>query len=68
MEKIKCIRSLNGEIIPIHNIAIISEEKYSHYIWTNSDNEENDMGHELSEKSYRRLLNELDIIDGGFID
>ena len=26
MDKIKCIRTENGTIIPIHNIAIISDE------------------------------------------
>ena len=27
MDKIKCIRSENGTIIPIHNIAVISAEE-----------------------------------------
>ena len=69
MDKIKCIRSENGSIIPIHNIAIISPEKSSHYIWTNCDVQEDNCGHKLSDRTYNILLKELDIIDGrGFKD
>lgn len=69
MDKIKCIRSENGTIIPIHNIAVISAKDASHYIWTNSDCDSNDCGHKLSDKTYNILLEELDIIDDrGFKD
>lgn len=67
MDKIKCIRSENGIIIPIHNIAVISAENSSHYVWTNVDNDCH--GHKLSDRSYNILLEELDIIDRrGFKD
>ena len=62
MDKIKCIRTKNGNIIPIHNIAIISSEEASHYIWTNCDTQEDNYGHKLSDKAYNALLEELDII------
>jgi len=69
MDKIKCIRSENGTIIPIHNIALISDEKSSHYIWTNADIRDGIYGSKLSDKSYNILLKELDIIDDrGFKD
>lgn len=61
MDKIKCIRSENGTIIPIHNIAVISAKNSSHYIWTNSDGD--NCGYKLSNKTYNILLEELDIID-----
>ena len=53
MDKIKCIRSENGTIIPIHNIAVISAEDSSHYIWTNSDCDSNNCGHKLSDRTYK---------------
>ena len=69
MDKIKCIRSENGTIIPIHNIAIISAEGTSHRIWTNSDCDSNNCGHKLSNRTYDVLLEQLDIIDRrGFND
>lgn len=69
MDKIKCIRSENGTIIPIHNIAVISAEDACHYIWTNSDCDSNNCGHKLSDRTYNILLEELDIIDRrGFKD
>jgi len=69
MSKIKCIRSENGTIIPIYNIAVISAEDASHYIWTNSDSDSNNCGHKLSDRTYNILLEELDIIDiRGFKD
>ena len=69
MNKIKCIRSENGTIIPIHNIAVISAKNASHYIRTNSDCDTNSFGHKLSDRTYNILLEELDIIDGrGFKD
>ena len=68
MDKIKCIRSENGTIIPIHNIALISDENASHYVWTNCDNEYSS-GYKLSDRTYNILLKELDIIDKrGFKD
>lgn len=62
MDKIKCIRTENGNIIPIQNIAIISSEKASHYIWTNCDVQDYDYGYKLSDEAYNALLEELDII------
>lgn len=67
MDKIKCIRSENGTIIPIHNISVISGTKASHFVWTNVDNDDN--GHKISDRSYNILLENLDIIDRkGFKD
>lgn len=67
MDKIKCIRSENGIIIPIHNIAVISAKDSSHHIWTNSDCD--NCGYKLSNETYNILLEELDIIDNrGFKD
>lgn len=60
MEKIKCVKSTNGTIIPINNIALISPRECSHYIWTNCDVDSR--GHELSDKQYNALLRELEII------
>ena len=60
MEKIKCVISENGTIIPICNIALISPRDSSHYIWTNRDCE--GYGHKFSNKQYDALLKELEII------
>lgn len=60
MDKIKCIKSENGAIIPIHNIAIISAKDASHAVWTNCDID--GPGYRLSDKTYNALLEELDII------
>lgn len=69
MDKIKCIRSENGTIIPIHNIAVIATEDACHYIWTNSGCDSNNYGYKLSDRTYNILLEALDIIDGrGFKD
>ena len=62
MDKIKCIRTENGTIIPIHNIAIISGEKASYYIWTNANTDANDSGFKLSDSQYEALLEELELI------
>ena len=59
--KIKCIKSENGTIILIYQIAAISDPKSSHYIWTSKDIEGN-TGYKLSDKEYKKLLNELDIL------
>ena len=67
MDKIKCIESENGTIIPIHNIALISAKDASRRVWTNCDTD--DIGHKISDKTYNVLLDELDIIaDKRFID
>lgn len=63
MDKIKCIRSENGTIIPIHNIALIAHENSSHHVWTNADGGNYNCGNRLSDRSYNILLEELDIID-----
>jgi len=68
MEKIKCVISENGNIIPIHNIAVISAENASHYIWTNADAEDSNCGRKLSDEQYTALLSELEIIGRKFID
>lgn len=60
MEKIKCVISENGTIIPIHNIAVISAKNASHYIWTNGDIEHT--GYKLSNGQYNALLRELEFI------
>lgn len=64
MEKIKCVVSENGTIIPIHNIAIISAEDSSHYIWTNANSDLADKGYKLSNEKYNALLRELEYIGG----
>ncbi len=66
-DKIKCVRSVDGTIIPIHSIARIADENLLHYVWTNRE-AVGETGYVLSDKSYRNLLEELEIIDGGFID
>ena len=66
MEKIKCVISENGTIIPIHNISVISGEHSSHYIWTNCDYD--GYGYKLSDEQYNALLRELEFIGGKFID
>ena len=60
MDKIKCIESENGTIIPIHNIALIYANDISHRVWTNCDTD--NIGHKISERAYYALLEELDII------
>ena len=58
--KIKCVVSENGTIIPINNIAVISGKYCSHYVWTNRD-----IGHEgykLSDEQYDALINELKML------
>ena len=68
MEKIKCVISENGTIIPIHNISLIAGEKSSHYVWTNADGDNGNYGHKLSDEQYNALLREIEIIGGKFID
>jgi hypothetical protein len=64
MEKIKCIVSENGTIIPIHNIAKISAVNR---VWSNADAGDN-LGYKLSDCQYNALLRELEIIGSKFID
>lgn len=59
MEKIKCVKSINGILIPIHNISLIGDNKY---IWSNADGENSARGHKLSDEQYNSLLKELEII------
>ena len=66
MEKIKCIISENGTIIPIHNICAIAGKHSSHYVWTNRDID--NTGYKLSNSQYNALLRELEYIGGKFID
>jgi len=66
MEKIKCVISENGTIIPIHNISAIAGEHSSHYVWTNCDYD--GYGYKLSDEQYNALLRELEFIGGKFID
>ena len=61
MDKIKCIISENGTIIPICNIALISPKNSSHYIWTNRDYE-GVGGHKLSDTQYNALMEELKML------
>ena len=57
--KIKCIVSENGSIIPIHNISKIAGEPNFYYVWANNtDNEMNP----ISNETYNKLLNELKIL------
>ena len=66
MEKIKCVVTEDGTIIPIHNISAIAGEHSSHYVWTNRDIEH--IGYKLSDEQYNALLRELEYIGGKFID
>jgi hypothetical protein len=66
MEKIKCVISENGTIIPIHNISAIAGEHSSHYVWTDRDMD--NIGYKLSDGQYNALLRELEFIGGKFID
>ena len=68
MEKIKCVISENGTIIPIHNIAVISAKNASHYIWSNADADDSNSGHKLSDGQYDALLGELEFIYDKFIE
>ena len=68
MDKIKCVVSENGTIIPIHNISLIAGEKSSHYVRTNADGYDSSYGHKLSDEQYNALLREVEIIGGKFID
>ena len=67
MDKIRCVVSENGTIIPIHNISLIVGNESSHYVWTNADGN-NIYGHKLSDEQYNALLREIEIISGKFID
>lgn len=58
---IKCITTINGTIIPIHQIAKIAGSKFCHYIWTSADSEDSD-GCQLNDAEYSKLLNELEIL------
>jgi len=60
MDKIRCVISENGTIIPIHNICLIAGKKSSHYIWTNAAGD--DYGHKLSDEQYNALLKNIEII------
>lgn len=66
MEKIKCVISENGTIIPIYNISAIAGGHSSHYVWTNRDAD--GIGYKLSDEQYNALLRELEYIGGKFID
>ena len=58
--KIKCVVSDNGTIIPINNIAVISGKHCSHYIWTSRDIDHE--GYKLSDEQYSALMKELKIL------
>ena len=58
--KIKCVVSDNGTILPINNIAVISGKHCSHYVWTNRDI--NSEGHKLSNEQYDALIKELKML------
>ena len=68
MDKIKCVVSENGTIIPIHNISLIAGKKSSRYVWTNADEYCSNYGHKLSDEQYNALLREVEFIGGKFID
>ena len=60
MDKIKCVVSENGTIIPIHNISLIAGEKSSRYVWTNRDIDHE--GYKLSDEQYNALMKELKML------
>lgn len=59
-DKIKCIVSDNGTIIPINTIAAISGKNCIHHIWTNRDQDHE--GYRLSDEQYNVLIKELKIL------
>ena len=61
-DKIKCVVSDIGTILPINNIAIISGKHYSHYVWTNADGYDSSYGHKLSDEQYNALMKELKML------
>ena len=61
MAKIRCIRTENGIILPLQNIAAIAGEASSHYVWTNR-NPAGNTAYKLTDRQYKALLNELEII------
>lgn len=68
MAKLKCIRTENGTILPIQNIAAIAGEDSSHYVWTNRDTI-GGTGYKLTDRQYNALLDEIEIVgEGGFGD
>ena len=64
MEKIRCVVSEDGTIIPIHNIAKIHPVKR---VWSNADAGDN-LGYKLSDEQYNALLIELENIGGKIVD
>lgn len=64
MDKIRCVVSENGTIIPIHNISLIAGEKSYYYVWTNISS----CAHKISDEQYNALLREIEIISDKFID
>ena len=59
--KVKCVISETGIIIPIHNIALINP--YTHCIWSNAVVRSFNLGHKLSDEQYDALLREIEIIE-----
>lgn len=66
MDKIKCVTTEGGIIIPINNIVKISPKGCSHYVWTAIDVD--CVGLRISDSQYNALLRELEYIGGKFID
>lgn len=62
-DKIKCVVTENGTIIPIHNIVAISSKDSVPRVWTAIDVTE-DMfgGRRISDSQYDALLKELEYI------
>lgn len=59
-DKIKCVTSEMGMIIPIHNISLINV--FTKHIWSNADAEYANHGYKLSDEQYEALMKELEII------
>ena len=59
-DKIKCVISENGTIIPIHNTSVILGKGCSHYIWTNGNIDP--VGHKLTDEQYNALMKELKML------
>ena len=60
--KIKCVKTENGTIIPIHQIAYIAPPDGCHYIRTSADTDRHEQAHLLSHEQYNKLLNELEML------
>ena len=59
-DKIKCIKTINGNIIPINQIVMLRE---TGSVWTSIDNvDSNRFGHSISAKNVEKLMEYFEIV------